>query len=144
VEDTWGSREVPVLSAVVALLGDSYMVTVSDIAEKTGLDLPTVAKSLETMDPTYVDFRKTETGGDPRFWYVNRVTPAAREEVGQWPGPDQLIDRLAAALSEASGQEDDPVRRDQLRHVGALLGGPVRDVAVQVAASTLPRSAWVS
>jgi hypothetical protein len=93
------------------------------------------------MDPTYVDFRKTETGGDPRFWYVNRVTPAAREEVGQWPAPAKLIDRLAAAFSDAASREPDPVRRDQLRHAGALLGGPVRDVAVQVAANVMARPA---
>jgi len=75
VEDTWAVRDVPVLGAVVELLDHSYMVTVSDVAEKTGLDLAEVARSLEAMDPTFVDFRKTETGGDPRFWYVNRVTP---------------------------------------------------------------------
>jgi hypothetical protein len=129
VEDTWGNRELPVLSAAVALLEESYMVTVSDIAEKTGLELSAVSRSLEAMDPTYVDFRKTETGGDPRFWYVNRVTPAAREEVGQWAVP---------------GKPTYPVRRDQLRHAGALLGGPVRDVAVQVAANVMARSAWIS
>jgi len=144
VEDTWGSRELPVLSAAVALLEDSYMVTVSDIAEKTGLELSAVSRSLEAMDPTYVDFRKTETGGDPRFWYVNRVTPAAREEVGQWPAPAKLIDRLAAAFSDAASREPDPVRREQLRQAGALLGGPVRDVAVQVAANVMARSAWIS
>ena len=90
MEDTWGSRELPVLSAVVTLLEESYMVTVSDIAEKTGLELTSVSRSLEAMDPTYVDFRKTETGGDPRFWYVNRVTPAAREEAGQADRPAGL------------------------------------------------------
>ena len=72
MKDTWGARELPVLTAVVALLEESYMVTVSDIAERTGLELSAVARSLDAMDPTYVDFRKTETGGDPRFWYVLR------------------------------------------------------------------------
>jgi hypothetical protein len=144
VEDTWGTRELPVLSATVALLEDSYMVTVSDIAERTGLDLSAVARSLEAMDPTYVDFRKTTTGGDPRFWYVNKVTPAAREEVGQWPAPAKLIDRLSTAFGEAAAHEPDPLRRDQLRHASVLLSGPVRDVAVQVAAQVMARSAWIS
>src|SRR5215468_4783301 len=76
---------MPVLNALVALLEQSYMVTVSDIAERTGLDLAEVAKALDALDPTYVDFRKTETGGDPRFWYVLKVTPEARQAVGQWP-----------------------------------------------------------
>lgn len=144
MKDTWGARELPVLTAVVALLEESYMVTVSDIAERTGLELSAVARSLDAMDPTYVDFRKTETGGDPRFWYVLKVTPAAREEVGQWPAPANLIDRLAAAFDEAAKREPDPIRRDQLRHAAGLLGGPVREVAVQVAANVMARSAWIS
>jgi hypothetical protein len=144
LEDTWGARELPVLTAVVALLEDSYMVTVSDIAARTGLELAEVARSLDAMDPTYVDFRKTVTGGDSRFWYVLKVTPAAREQVGQWPAPASLIDRLATAFDEAAAREPDPVRQDQLRHAAALLGGPVREVAVQVAGQVMARSAWIS
>ncbi len=144
MKDTWAARELPVLTAAVALLEDSYMVTVSDIAERTGLQLSDVARSLDAMDPTYVDFRKTETGGDPRFWYVRKVTPAAREEVGQWPAPAKLIDRLAAAFAEAAERDPDPVRQDQLRRASALFGGPVREVAVQVAANVMARSAWMS
>ena len=144
MEDTWGARELPVLTAVVALLEESYMVTVSDIAERTGLELPVVARSLDAMDPTYVDFRKTMTGGDPRFWYVLKVTPAAREEVGQWPAPASLIDRLAVAFGEAAKLEADPVRQNQLRNAAMLLGGPVREIAVRVAANVMARSAWIS
>jgi hypothetical protein len=96
------------------------------------------------MDPTYVDFRKTETVGAPRFWYVLKVTPAAREEVGQWPAPAKLIDRLAEAFGEAAKRETNPVLQNQLRHASALLAGPVREVAVQVAANVMARSAWIS
>ena len=78
VHDTWAVRDLPVLDATVALLEQSYMVTVTDIAAATGLDAAVVARALETLDPVYVDFRKTTTGGDPRFWYVFKVTPEAR------------------------------------------------------------------
>jgi hypothetical protein len=135
VEDTWGVRDLPVLSAVVELLGQSYMVTVSDIAERTGLDLAEVARSLDAMDPTLVDFRKTETGGDPRFWYVNRVTPEARQAVGQWPTAESLVDRLVKAFSDAADHEEDAERHYQLRQAAGLLGETVRDVAVRVAAT---------
>ena len=144
MEDTWGARELPVLTAAVELLEESYMVTVSDIAERTGLELSEVARSLDAMDPTYVDFRKTMTGGDSRFWYVLKVTPAAREQVGQWPSPASLIDRLIEAFGEAAKRESDPARQDQLRHAAALIGGPVREIAVQVAANVTARSAWIS
>ena len=135
MEDTWAVRDVPVLSAVVELLGNSYMVTVSDIAERTGLDLAEVARSLDAMDPTFVDFRKTETGGDPRFWYVNRVTPEARQAVGQWPTAEGLVDRLVKAFSDAADREEDAERHYQLRQAASLLGETVHDVAVQVAAT---------
>lgn len=137
MEDTWGVRDVLVLNAVVALLEQSYMVTVSDIAEQTGLDLAEVARSLDAMDPSYVDFRKTETGGDPRFWYVLKVTPQARKAVGQWPTAEGLIDRLARAFGEAAEREEDPERQHQLRQAAGLLAETVHDVALQVAESVV-------
>jgi predicted transcriptional regulator len=135
LEDTWGPREMPVLTALVALLDQSYMVTVSDIAERTGLEQAEVTRSLDAMDPTYVDFRKTETGGDPTFWYVLKVTPQARQAVGQWPTAEGLIDRLAKAFRDAAENEDDPERHYQLRQAAGLLGDSIRDVAVQIAAT---------
>jgi hypothetical protein len=126
---------MPVLNSVVELLGHSYMVTVSDIAARTGLDLAEVARSLDAMDPTFVDFRKTETGGDPTFWYVNKVTPEARRAVGQWPTPEGLIDRLVQAFNNAADHEEDAERHYQLRQAAGLLGETLRDVAVRVAAT---------
>ena len=135
MEYTWGPREMPVLSAVVALLEQSYMVTVSDIAERTGLELAEVARSLDTLDPTYVDFRKTETGGDPTFWYVLKVTPEARRAVGQWPTAESLVDQLAQAFRDAADNEDDPERHYQLRQAAGLLESGIRDVAIQIASA---------
>jgi predicted transcriptional regulator len=135
VEDTWASRDVPVLNAVVALLEQSYMVTVSDIAGRTGIDQADVARSLDALNPTYLDFRKTETGGDPTFWYVHNVTPQARRAVGQWPTAESLIDRLAQAFTEAAGREEDFERQYQLRQAAELLSDKVRDVAVRAAAT---------
>jgi hypothetical protein len=141
VEDTWVARDMPVLKSVVELLGHSYMVTVSDIAERTGLELAEVARSLDAMDPTYLDFRKTETGGDPTFWYVNKVTPEARQAVGQWPTPEGLIDRLVQAFSDAADREEDAERHYQLRQAAGLLGETLHDVAVRVAATITGPSA---
>jgi hypothetical protein len=135
VEDTWGARDLRVLSAAVALLGQSYMVTVSDIAGRTGLEMTEVAQALDALDPTYVDFRKTETGGDSTFWYVLKVTPEARRAVGQWPTAEGLIDRLAQAFTDAAEHEDDAEKHYQLRQAAGLLTNGVRDVAVKAAAA---------
>jgi hypothetical protein len=140
VHDTWATRELPVLDATVKLLEESYMVTVSDIATQTSLDAPTVARSLEALDPAYVDFRKTETGGDPTFWYVLKVTPQARRAVGQWPTPDSFVTRLAEELSAAAGQEEDAERKGLLSYAARLIGDTLRDVAVRAAGQVLAPS----
>jgi hypothetical protein len=140
VHDTWAARDLPVLDATVSLLEESYMVTVSDLAARTGLDPAAVARALETLDPDYVDFRKTTTGGDPTFWYVLKVTPQARRAVGQWPTPDSFVTRMAAELSAAAAQESDTERKGLLSYAARLIGDTLRDVAVRAAGQVLTPS----
>jgi hypothetical protein len=137
VQDTWAARDLPVLDATVSLLEQSYMVTVTDIAASTGLDEAAVAKALESMDPVYVDFRKTTTGGDPRFWYVFKVTPEARRVVGQWPTAEALATRLAEELTAAAGQEADAERQGLLAYAARLVGDTLREAMVRAAAQVL-------
>lgn len=137
VHDTWAARDLPVLDATVSLLEQSYMVTVTDIAARTGLDAGAVAKALETLDPVYVDFRKTTTGGDPRFWYVFKVTPQARRVVGQWPTAEALAGRLAEEIAAAARQEDDAERQGLLTYAARLIGDTLRDATVRAAAAVL-------
>jgi hypothetical protein len=137
VHDTWAVRDLPVLDATVGLLEQSYMVTVTDIAARTGLDPAQVARSLEALDPVYVDFRKTTTGGDPRFWYVFKVTAEARRAVGQWPTAESLIAALADQLYAASHQETGDERQSLLAYAARLIGDTLRDLAVDAAARVL-------
>jgi hypothetical protein len=137
VHDTWAVRDLPVLDATVGLLEQSYMVTVTDIAARTGLDPAQVARSLEALDPVYVDFRKTTTGGDPRFWYVFKVTPEARRAVGQWPTAESLISALADQLYAASHLETGDERQSLLAYAARLIGDTLRDLAVDAAAQVL-------
>jgi len=137
VHDTWAARDLPVLDATVALLEQSYMVTVTDIAGHTGLDAPVVAKALEALDPVYVDFRKTMTGGDPRFWYVFKVTPEARRVVGQWPSGESLASTLAAELAAAASQETDAQRQGLLTYAARLVGDTLRAATVEAAGRVL-------
>jgi hypothetical protein len=137
VYDTWAARDLPVLDATIALLEQSYMVTVTDIAARTGLDVAVVAKALETLDPVYVDFRKTTTGGDPRFWYVFKVTPEARRAVGQWPTAQALAGRLAEELTAAAHDETDAERQGLLNYAARLIGDTLRDATVRAAGRVL-------
>ncbi|HEU5417631.1 MAG TPA: hypothetical protein VFV41_08040 [Streptosporangiaceae bacterium] len=137
MHDTWAARELPVLDATVSLLEESYMVTVSDIATRTKLEPAAVARALEALDPEYVDFRKTTTGGDPTFWYVLKVTPQARRVVGQWPTPDSFVTRLAEELSAAASQEEDAERKGLLSYAARLVGDTLREAAVRAAGQVL-------
>jgi hypothetical protein len=137
VHDTWAARDLPVLDATIRLLESSYMVTVTDIAAATGLADADVARALEALDPAYVDFRKTTTGGDPTFWYVLKVTPAARQAVGQWPAAETLVDRLTAELTAAAQREQDADRKGLLSYAARLVGDTLRDVTVEAAAAVL-------
>jgi hypothetical protein len=137
VHDTWADRDLPVLDATIVLLEQSYMVTVTDIAARTDLDVTVVAKALEALDPVYVDFRKTTTGGDPRFWYVFKATPEARRAVGQWPTAEALVSRLADELSVAARQETDAERQGLLTYAARLIGDTLRQAAVRAAGQVL-------
>ncbi len=137
MHDTWAARDLPVLDATVSLLEESYMVTVSDIAARTGLDDAAVARALEALDPVYVDFRKTTTGGDPTFWYVLKVTPAARQAVGQWPTAESLVAALAGELAASAQQEQDAERKGLLAYAARLVGDTLRDACVKAASSVL-------
>jgi hypothetical protein len=137
VHDTWAARDLPVLDATIRLLEASYMVTVTDIAAATGLADSDVARALEALDPVYVDFRKTTTGGDPTFWYVLKVTPAARQAVGQWPTAEALVSSLTAELTAAAQREQDAERKGLLTYAARLIGDTLREVAVQAAAAVL-------
>jgi hypothetical protein len=137
VEDTWAARDLPVLSATVQLLEESYMVTVTDIAARTGLDEQAVARALEALDPVFVDFRKTTTGGDPTFWYVLKATPAARQAVGQWPSPEALVSALARELAAAAQEEQDAERKGLLVYAARLIDDTLRDVSLRAAEAVL-------
>ena len=137
MHDTWAARDLPVLDATVSLLEQSFMVTVTDISVRTGLEPSDVARALEAMDPVYVDFRKTTTGGDARFWYVFKVTPEARRVVGQWPTAQALAGRLAEELTAAAQRETDGERQGLLTYAARLIGDTLRDATVQAAANVL-------
>jgi hypothetical protein len=139
VEDTWFSRDLPILDAVVTLLeAGNFRVTVSEIAQATGFAPDAVARSLTAMEHTYVgEFHQFLTGGDPSSWYVMHVTPEARQAVGQWPTPENVVDRLAQAFSDAAEQERDPERKGKLRSIAGFLTDTGKDFAAEIVAKVI-------
>jgi hypothetical protein len=54
MQDTWASRDLPVLDAAVRLLEQRYDVRVGDIATEAGLDLESVVRALDALEGPYV------------------------------------------------------------------------------------------
>jgi hypothetical protein len=82
VEDTWTSRDLPVLDATVALFEEGIdLPEVADIAGRSGLSVEDVARAVRALDGEYVDLRMSM--GGPASWFMQGVTPAARPGSGQ-------------------------------------------------------------
>ena len=141
MEDTWVSRDLPVLDALVRLLDEgNFAVRVADIAGETGLDPKTVDRALDALHGPYVvEYKKHMSGGIPDTWYVTEVTEAARRAVGQWPTAESLAENLAAAFSEAADEEADPERKSRLRQIASFLADTGKDVAAEVLAKVILR-----
>ena len=81
MKDTWFSRDLPVLEAVVQAFDDNMgmaLPRVQDIAETAGLSAEDVATALNTLDGQYLKFARLGTGGDPRIWFVEEIYSTAR------------------------------------------------------------------
>jgi hypothetical protein len=138
MEDSWVSRDLPVLNAVVGQIDElprthSYP-DAADIAASTGLEALDVAAALNALDGGYIELQKS---GGPASWHVTSVTPAARRAVGQWPTGESLIEQLTSGLSRAAEQETDPEQKRRLVAVARGLGGAAKAIAINVASEML-------
>ena len=114
------------------------MVTVSDLAERTGLDPAAVARALDRST------RTTSTSEDhdrrrPDVLVRAETHPQARRAEGQWPTLDSFVTRMAAELSAAAAQEEDAERKSLPSDAARLIGDSLRDVAVRLAGQVLAR-----
>jgi hypothetical protein len=135
MEDTWFSRDLPVLDAAVQLFQSKDYVQVRDLAEATGFEIGDVARSLLDMRGVYVS--GIGSMGDQANWDISYVTPEARRAVGQWPTPENVVARMAEAFSAAAEREPDPERKSKLRAFGDFLGETGKAVAAEVIAKVI-------
>jgi hypothetical protein len=139
MDDTWFTRDLPVLDAVVSLLNEDVdFPDVADIAGRSGIVDAEVGRALRAMDGEYVDL---VIGGEVDSWWVRSVTSAARRAVGQWPTAQGVVDQLAQAFQDAAEYEHDPERQSRLRQVGGFLTSTGREVATEVVSKVILHSA---
>ena len=91
------------------------------------------ARGLDTLINAYSDLRMHWTGDEEGPWCARSVPPAARNR----PTPESLIGRLADSFKAAAEHEKDPKQQKRLRKVASTLGGPGRDLALEVAAEAI-------
>lgn len=135
MEDTWWSRDLPVLDAAVHLFQQQDFVYVEDLARETGFEVRDVGRALRDMQGVFVG--QIMSMGDMERWCITEVTPEARRAVGQWPTPENVIARLAEAFSAAAEHEPDPERRGKLRALGSFLADTGKDFAAEVVAKVI-------
>jgi hypothetical protein len=137
MERTWEAHELPVLDAVVRCLYEDVdaMPDVAQIAGMTGRDSQEVHRALRALEGRFITVPDMSVGADAQNYFVDGVTPEARQAVGQWPSPEGVADRIVAALLEAAEREPDEHKRTRLRAAADTLGGFARDLLISVAAN---------
>jgi hypothetical protein len=135
MESTWWTRDLPVLDAAVQLFQTQDFVEVGALATATGFEPEVVARSLLDMRYRYVS--EVQGMGPKEKWCITGVTPEARQAVGQWPTPENVVDSLAQAFTRAAEHEPDPERKGMLRTVGGFLAGTGKDIATEVASKVI-------
>lgn len=141
MEDTWTTRDLPVLRAIVEIYEETgEAVRPSRIVEYTDLDKDTVQAALRALhseEPPFVTtMRRRGAGG---YILVGSPTGHARRAVGAWPTAESIADNLIHALDEAAARESNEERRGFLGKAAAYLGNAGRDLAVEIGATAINR-----
>lgn len=141
MDETWTSRDLPVLTAIVEVFERTGRVmSPNEIEEQSGLQadqVETALRALEGEDPPFIT--KLERRASGGISLVGKPTGHARRAVGAWPTPESIADRLISALDEAADREPDPERKGWLRKTAGYLGNAGRDLAVEIGATAINR-----
>lgn len=130
--DTWHSRDLPVLRAIVRLCDPSPHVTTPDsVAELTGLSIDDVDRAINALMSD--GYFSASIRGDGRASLINGVSGEARRATGAWPSGEVVADRLLSLLEELSEDSEDELVRTRAGKAAKALGGLGRDVLVSVA-----------
>jgi predicted transcriptional regulator len=142
LDDVWGSRDFPVLCAVVQLIdaGDQPATT-RQISEVSGLDAATVNRSLSALSRTgYVTCHYKNSGVSS----VTGVAAKAYEATGLHPDPTEVAESLVRLLEAAARQSTDPEERSKLLAIAAAAGNVGGQILGNVISSLLTRMAGLS
>lgn len=129
--DLWHGRDLPVLRAVVDLVdADNDLLHPSRLHQATGLTEKEIQRSLRALERGgYLTLLRMANG---EAVLVRGLSGEAYRAVGVWPSPDQLVDRVVAALEARAAESGDDQERGRLGQAAQTLASVGRDVLVQV------------
>jgi hypothetical protein len=130
MHETWFSRDLPVLEAVVRRrdANPHELTDYHHLAEETGLPAEDVARALAALDGEYLEAEAE---------HVKTVYSSARRAVGAWPTPENFTERLLVELRAQAAAEPDPTRRGRLQR----LADAAQEVGVKVIAEVVAKLA---
>lgn len=143
MDETWTTRELPVLTAAVFLtekLTPKEIPDGGDIASETGMSERDVILALSALKDHYIKVERQGMGLEAARLVVTEIYPAARFAVGQWPTGEVMLNKLIAGLEAAADAEADPERKSKLRNTASWLGSGLRDTAANVIGTVIARS----
>ena len=134
VEETWASRDLPVLRTIVEAFDDPdrYKMSHAEIEKATGFDSDDVIRALRALweaEPAYVKGRGASQVSYPLV--IEGATERARVAAGQWPKPEDLADALAKALEDAA-ESAEPEDRSRLQRAAEVLRGTAKEIVIRV------------
>jgi hypothetical protein len=130
-EDTWTTRDLPVLRAVVDIYdrtGDA--VDANEIEATVGLDKDTVQRALRALntEPFFEDVTEVLQG---EIFAVGAPTGHALRVAGAWPSPENLLERLIVGLENAANDEQrEWEERSKLKQAASVFGSLATQLAI--------------
>lgn len=132
IEDTWANRDLPILKALVQIYENTgrAVIRASDIESATGFDKDTTQRALRALsrEPYFEEAKGTWGGG---IIFVGPPTSAALRLAGQWPTPENIVERLIAAFEAAGEDQSIPEpERSKAKQVAQWLGSAFSQIAI--------------
>ncbi|CCK64165.1 hypothetical protein [Mycobacterium canetti] len=131
-EDTWTTRDLPVLRAVVDIYDRTGRSSIRprDIEAVVGFDEDTLQRALRALN-TEPFFEKVTEAYGGHILMVGPPTGDALRVAGAWPSPENLLERLIAALENAASDETrEPGERSKFKQAAGWLGSFASQVAI--------------
>lgn len=130
-DDTWTTRDLPVLKAAVELYDRTgRKARATEIERECGFDHDTVQRALRALYREPYFEKGTEAFGG-EIIFIGAPTSAALRVAGQWPSPEAQLERMIAAL-EAAADDDSrqPEERSRFKQLALSLRGAAYQVAI--------------